>query len=78
MVKGIHALHTMKYETYLKMFFCTILCECYLKIKHRNQCSIQATFTAVEESTVGGGGGGVCSALFAGFVVGSEKSAGSF
>ena len=78
MVKGIHALHTMKYETYLKMFFCTILCKCYLKIKQRNQCSIQATFTAVEESTVGGGGGGVRSALFAGFVVGSEKSAGSF
>ena len=77
MVKGIHALYTMKYKTYLKMFFCTILCKCYLKIKHRNQYSIQATFTSVEESTVGGGGG-VCSALFSGFVVGSEKSAGSF
>ena len=57
MVKGIHALYTMKYKTYLKMFFCTILCKCYLKIKHRNQYSIQATFTSVEESTVGGGGG---------------------
>lgn len=76
MVKGILALYTTKYKTYLKFFFCTILCKCYLKIKLRNQCSTQATSTSMEENTVGGGGG-VCSALFTGFVS-SEKSAGSF
>ena len=76
MVKGIHALYTMKYKTYLKMFFCTILCKCYLKIKHRNQCCIQETFSSMEGNTMGGGGG--VFVLLAGFVMGSEKSAGSF
>ena len=56
MVKGIHALYTMKYKTYLKMFFCASLCKCYLKIKHRNQCSIQAMFSLIEGNTVDGGG----------------------
>ena len=45
-------------------------------MKHRNQCCIQETFSSMEGNTMGGGGG--VFVLLAGFVMGSEKSAGSF
>ena len=56
MLKGSHALYTMKYETYLKILFWIVLCKCCLQIKHRKQCSIQAMFSSMEGNTVGGGG----------------------
>ena len=40
----------------LKFFFWTILYKCYLQIKHRNQCAIQAMFSLIEGNTVDGGG----------------------
>ena len=71
MLKGSHVLYTMKYETYLKILYWTVLCKCYLQIKHRKQCSIQAMFSLMEGNTVGGGG--VCVLYFCWFCRGQWK-----